>query len=211
MKREKWVLALTLLLIVSLMTACGGGKASPKNAAENYLKAVQKQDFEGAKAYLSDGSSENFNLAGTPLSEGEAMKPLEDAMKEKIAGLTYTIKEEKVDGEKATVTAEMTYNDLSDAFNTAFSEMMTVLMDGSVDMMNMDDAAIEKLTVESFTKAMAASEAKKTETVVINMVQKDGKWLIDTENNAVLLNALSCNLFNFLGDSFGMEETPAAS
>jgi len=79
-----------LLFVVS----CGGGD-SPKSVAENFLKAMNKMDYETAKKYGSEDTGRLLDM----MSNFTNMMP-DSAREEK----SFEIKDEKVDGDKATVT-----------------------------------------------------------------------------------------------------------
>ncbi len=82
------------ILIVSLLVACAGN--SPKSVAENFLKAMNKLDFEGAKKYGTDDTNKMLDM----LSGFAKMMP--DSAKKENVKIEMT--SEKVEGDKATCT-----------------------------------------------------------------------------------------------------------
>jgi hypothetical protein len=77
-----------------ILTSCGGGD-SPKSVAENFLKAMNKMDYETAKKYGSEDTGRLLDMMS-----GFANMIPDSAKQEK----SFEIKDEKIDGDKATVT-----------------------------------------------------------------------------------------------------------
>lgn len=92
MKRSLKYLLISALAIT--IYSCGGGD-SPKSVAENFLKAMNKMDFETAKKYGSEDTGKLLDM----MSSFSKLMP-DSAKKEK----SFEMKEEKINGDKATVT-----------------------------------------------------------------------------------------------------------
>jgi hypothetical protein len=82
------------MLITCFLIACSGN--SPKSVAENFLKAMNKMDFEGAKKYGTEDTNKMLDM----LSGFAKMMP-DSAKKEDVK---VEITSEKVEGDKATYT-----------------------------------------------------------------------------------------------------------
>ncbi len=80
-------------VLVSFMVACGGSD-TPKSVAGNFLKALNKMDYETAKKY---GSQDTGKLLDMMSGFAKAMP---DSSKQEKS---FEIKNEKIDGDKATV------------------------------------------------------------------------------------------------------------
>jgi hypothetical protein len=80
--------------IVVFLISCGGGD-SPKSVAEHFLKAMNKMDYETAKKYGSEDTGRLLDMMS-----GFAKMIPDSARQEK----SFEIKDEKIDGDKATVT-----------------------------------------------------------------------------------------------------------
>jgi|GEM_PF-1107682 len=85
---------IALAALVALIVACGGGD-TPKSVAENFLKALNKMDYEAAKKYGSEDTGKLLDM----MSGFAKMMP-DSAKKER----SFEIKDEKIEGDKATVT-----------------------------------------------------------------------------------------------------------
>ena len=90
MTKYKTLLPIAIVLFIS----CGGGD-SPKSVAENFLKAMNKMDFETAKKYGSEDTGRLLDMMS-----GFAQMIPDSAREEK----KVEIKDEIIDGDKATVT-----------------------------------------------------------------------------------------------------------
>ena len=82
-------------LLIAALSACGGGD-SPKSVAENFLKAMNSMDFEGAKKYGTEDTGKLLDM----MSGFAKMVP--DSMKANET--KFEITGEKIEGDKATVT-----------------------------------------------------------------------------------------------------------
>lgn len=82
------------VLLISFLFACSSGGDSPKAVADNFLKSLNKMDYEGAKKYGTEDTGKLLDMIG-----GLAKMMPDSAKKEK----KYEIVDEKIEGDKATV------------------------------------------------------------------------------------------------------------
>jgi hypothetical protein len=80
--------------MICFLVACSGN--SPKSVAENFLKAMNKMDFDGAKKYGTEDTNKMLDMLG-----GFAKMMPDSAKKEDVK---TEITSEKVEGDKATYT-----------------------------------------------------------------------------------------------------------
>lgn len=90
----------------TFFTACGGGSATPSEVAGKFLTHIDKKEFKEAKAYGTKATGELLDMVAGMAS----MMPAEDPK-------GFTIKEEKIDGDKATVTYRSTGKDADETMN----------------------------------------------------------------------------------------------
>ncbi len=83
-----------LSVIVATLVACGGGD-TPKSVAEKFLKSLNKMDYETAKKYGSEDTGKLLDMMS-----GFANLMPDSAKQER----SFEMKEEKITGDKATVT-----------------------------------------------------------------------------------------------------------
>lgn len=87
----KYLLSSILVLVI---VSCGGGD-TPKSVAENFLKSLNKMDYETAKKYGSEDTGKLLDM----MSGFSKLMP-DSARQER----SFEMKEEKINGDKATVT-----------------------------------------------------------------------------------------------------------
>ncbi len=97
---KKNLVKFTTLLVVSFMIACSGG-SGPKSVAENFLKATQAEKFDDAKKYCTDETGKLLDMMSSFAKMGDKDK------KEKKEEKKFTMGEEKIDGDNASVTYKM--------------------------------------------------------------------------------------------------------
>lgn len=98
---KKIFIAILVLSILFALSACGN---KAEKVAQNFFKALEKQDFTTAKQYASKQSQELLTFA-----EG-FVKSMSEAQKEEMQSMKYKILETKVDGETAIITYEQWEN-----------------------------------------------------------------------------------------------------
>ena len=86
----KYLLSSILVLVI---VSCGGGD-TPKSVAENFLKALNKMDYETAKKYGSEDTGKLLDM----MSGFSKLMP--DSAKQ---DRSFEMKDEKINGDKATV------------------------------------------------------------------------------------------------------------
>ncbi len=87
------ILSILAVAATALFAACGGGSATPSDVASKFLTHIDKKEFKEAKDYGTKATGELLDMVASMAS----MMPKEDPK-------GFTIKEEKIDGDKATVT-----------------------------------------------------------------------------------------------------------
>ncbi len=80
-------------VLICFLVSCSGN--SPKSVAENFLKAMNKMDFDGAKKYGTEDTGKMLDMLG-----GFA-KMMPDSAKKDVK---TKITSEKIEGDKATYT-----------------------------------------------------------------------------------------------------------
>lgn len=100
------------------LTGCGMMDNTPTKKVEALLHKYQMNDSE----VITD--LDNVLLMDSTLTDDER-KDYRDFMKKHYQDLTYKIKEEKIDGDSATVDVEITVRDYSEAMNDANNYRMS--------------------------------------------------------------------------------------
>jgi hypothetical protein len=197
------IVALFACLAISLSLMGCQKEASPSEVLGEILTATQNMDSEelakyGAEQLGSDADSIASGLAGsngTELSDNQ--QKMVKAMVSKIVDFEYTLGEEKIDGNTATVEVTFKTYDFSDAMlkatETFADNVAASVKNGSYDQSKLEDNmygfmadefdALDKRTVEKST--------------VFTLTKGSDGWQLDTitdDNKDAMLGGLLSNI-----------------
>ena len=193
----KKILAVILAVVLVLgLAACGKSSAkegTPQAALEGFLDAVKDMDFVKMQDYLTSGLSED-DLGMDELPDGFL-----DMLKAWSKDLKYTIGDAKIDGDDATVHADITYTDASEiianAMTAYITEAMKLAMSGNVDSITEEEMA--QLLFDCIEEETNNTKENKTADVSLDfeLENVDGEWKIsdlpDEMLDVILSNMLS--------------------
>ncbi len=169
-KTVSLLLTAALLLSAFLLVSCGG--KTPSQVLTDELEKLRSGEiFEDGNASLSN-------------EDMEMQKRIYESMK-------YTVGEEKISGDTATVALEITVVDMQAAFIKYITEAAAHKDEDNWD-------ADGKVMLDILSAPDAASVTKN---VTVSMVKADGRWTIAEENNDDFLNAVSGGLFGYLSEA----------
>ena len=156
---KKFICFLTVLL---LFTGCGMMDNTPTKKVEALLNKYQTNDVE----VLDD--LDNVLFSDSMLTDDER-NDYRDFMKKHYQDMVYKIKEETIDGDSATVIAEITVRDYSEAMN-----------DANEYRLNHADEFDEDNTFASY-RLGKLSDVKDTETYTItfHLTKSNNEWKVD--------------------------------
>lgn len=190
-------------LLLALLSGCGGEK--PDSTVEDFLNAIQKNDFEKAGTFVQGGTdSLTTDQEETDVAEEElAIKMIENISKnydfEKILEVSN-------DGDTAVVKAEITSLDMGSVMTSTMAEVMPLAFASAFQEETPDtEAAFEEMTEKTMMKFMTAEDAElATRTVEFNLEKDDeGNFKIIDDDN--LTEALFANISQ-LEEMFSDEE-----
>lgn len=177
-------IAIALVTAMVLAMGCllvGCSEESPSDVTKTYLDALKSQDSDAYSKVYADGDV-------NPLSQGfagvDSSKLTDDQkaipeMTEKMLDFDYTIGEEQVDGDKATVKVTIKTYKLGDAFSKSvedyLSKAVKKALSGKVDEDEMSD-----LMMECFSDQLSKLKDKDYEkSTTFNLTNGDDGWTID--------------------------------
>ena len=209
---------LSLALVVCLIVAfgfCGCGGPTPTQTADTFLTAVKAGDTETIKT-VYDGKSFDVLAVLDEDSEGDASD--EDIMEddelvkmliEKMQDFDYELSNEKIDGDKATVDVKITTYNIGNAFTAFMTEYFTQAF--ALAFSDAADDQIEELANTILeTKLNELKDKDYSETVTLNLVNKDDGWKVaKIKNDSDFYNAVTGGLvkaFESLEDAFSFDE-----
>lgn len=168
----KKIVSLILLGIILVTALCSCGTHAAATALDEALGSIKSGDF-----------------ANAAIIEGSAFSDEDDAMLAAMyAKFDYTVGEVAENADGAAVKATITMADVGTVFSNYLTEAMAHSLDENWDA---DDTRFNEMLT-------AGDVPLSTFDVTVNMIEKDGKWVVDEENNDELLNAITGGLFSAL-------------
>ncbi len=190
----------TVCLMAVLLSGCAS--ASPSEVVSSTLDAVKGQDTETLAQYYAGDSSE---ISGGGLSDltgefvsvdsmTEAEKTAYDKLVTKMLDFDYTLGDEHVEGDTASVDVSFASYDIGSAFVQSFSSYL-----GGAVAMAASGASSDEIT-DGFYRQLSSdldnlSDKTRTETTTITLTKTDGQWKVDTLSEEAI-DAVSGGLYS---------------
>ncbi|MCF0106457.1 MAG: hypothetical protein HUJ53_06810 [Holdemanella sp.] len=192
MKIKKVFISLCLVFSMAFMTGCS---SDPREVVDQCMKNVQKYDFS---------TIDSKELDETLNSDDAITNLLLDYFKECAAKMEYTIKDSKVDGDKATVSVDATYVDAS----SLLSQAMTYYLSRALQLAftGASEEELNQIFVTAFNETKDSYQTK-TATCTIQFEctkDKDG-WKITNVSNE-FYDVITANAYSYF-ESFDSSET----
>ena len=191
MKRVKAVVLSVLVAALACLVLAGCGSQTPSQVVDNELKAVQEGKFADATAAIGLESSSEETLEDVIVSELEKQleTTLTDEQKKVVSkaakvfsDFEYTLGEEVIDGDSATVSVHFVTHDLSKAVNKVYDDMLAAGTEAALSGKSEEQVqkAIVEALVASFDKQLDAVGEKSTERDAAVTLKKSGSsWVIE--------------------------------
>ena len=163
---KKFLQAILIGLLATSFTGCS--TMSPSSLVEEELKEVKTKKPEEISQQLQQEYTDN-----------EAI----NTFYKNVMDFEYKIVEEKVDGDKAAVTVEITTYPFGEKLEDAIVEAFDLALSGVEDE--------EVIATKMFEKLNDVSDKTYSKKLDISCVKKDGKWNVENlEENEELTDAL---------------------
>jgi limonene-1,2-epoxide hydrolase len=111
----------SFLAISVLLFACKSTTSTPKGTVTAFIETMKKGDIEGVKKLVTKSDLSMLNLieGASKLfgNEKNAVEMMKKEFLEKTKNVSFSIKEEKIDGDKAEVNVEIKENDKTNTQN----------------------------------------------------------------------------------------------
>lgn len=201
--RSKSLFSLIFIGLVSVLLA-GCGSANPTTTVDDFLSAIQKNEFEKAGSYVQGGTE---SLVTDQESDEEFDEELAASIFENISNKYEFEKLEEVsaDDNKAVIKAEITSVDMGSVLTSTMAEIMPLAFASAFDEETAEsEKAMEEMTEKIMVKYMTAEDAPLvTRTVEFNLEKdEEGNFkIVDDEN---LEEAIFANISQ-LEDMFSSE------
>ena len=180
MKKKTLLIVSMLVMVMFALTACGG--KSPKNVVEDNLKQIKTEK-------ANSNVSKLFNDSTLEQKYGKEY----DKFIKKVQDFDYEVKDEKVDGKKATVKVEIKTYDFGAAYKTTYDTVVADAKSGKITASTDIKDYVYNLMFQNLNSVKDKSYKK---TVTINCTKNDkGEWTTDINNNVDFLDAMMGGMF----------------
>lgn len=160
---------LTLLFIsVFLLVGCETVMNNPTKRVETFLNKYQTTDSE-VLSQLDTTLNNDTTLTSTQKEE------YRDLMKKQYQNLTYTIKDEEVDGNTAIVKVEIEVYDFTKVMNEADS----YLLENQEEFIGEDNNIDNEKFMDYKINQMKHSNEKVKYTIEFNLTKQNDKWILN--------------------------------
>ena len=180
MKKKTLLIVSMLVLVMFALTACGS--KSPKSVVEDNLKQIKTEK-------TSSNVSKLFNDKTLEQKYGKEY----DKFIKKVQDFDYEVKDEKVDGKKATVKVEIKTYDFGAAYKTTYDTVVADAKSGKITATTDVKDYVYNLMFQNLNSVKDKSYKK---TVTINCTKNDkGEWTTDINSNVDFLDAMMGGMF----------------
>ena len=180
MKKKTLLIVSMLVLVMFALTACGS--KSPKSVVEDNLKQIKTEK-------TSSNVSKLFNDKTLEQKYGKEY----DKFIKKVQDFDYEVKDEKVDGKKATVKVEIKTYDFGAAYKTTYDTVVSDAKSGKITTSTDVKDYVYNLMFQNLNSVKDKSYKK---TVTINCTKNDkGEWTTDINSNVDFLDAMMGGMF----------------
>lgn len=159
---------LLLILPMLLLVGCESVMNNPTKRVETFLNKYQTMDSEVL-------SQLDTTLNNDATLTNEQKKDYKEIMKKQYQNLTYTIKDEEVDGDTATVKVEIEVYDFNKAMNNADS----YLLQNQEEFIDENNAIDNEKFMDYKIKKMKDTKEKVKYTIDFTLTKNDNNWQLN--------------------------------
>ena len=159
---------ISFILGITLLTGCDMIKMTPTKVVEEFLGKYQKMDSEVLKQLdevvtsdivMTDKQKESYN----------------EVMKRQYQNLSYKIKDEKIDGDHATVETEIEVYD----YRSIMRSSSEYLNNNKEEFIDSDGSVNEEKFMDFKINNLKNTKDKVTYTITFTLTKKDNEWTLD--------------------------------
>ena len=196
MKSMKKVLSLVMVAILSFTMVGCNSSPTPTETADTCIKALQALDLGSFASVYDEADGEENIMSTLDEDDKQLLEDIKNSSIAKLLDFDYTLSNEKIDGEKATVDVKITTYSVEAAFKALIPKFFAFAM--SEEAANMKDDQLTEKVLKMVEAEMDKITTKDyTTTATINLVQRDGEWKVaPLDNNEKLLNGLTGGLMD---------------
>ncbi len=187
---KKTLCLFLIFTLVFAMASCGKSKSlpgsddlSPTLTADAFLKALKARDME-ALEQVYEGDVKDFSLKEE--IEDPMLLALADKAFEKMLDFDYTLDNEQIDGNNATVDVLFKTYDFEGILEDLTKDVISNIL--NLGVLSTDPEAIEqelfKVLTEEFADALKTAKKDKDVSITLKLVRKGGKWMVKDINRS---------------------------
>ncbi|MBQ7136888.1 MAG: hypothetical protein IJO43_02790 [Bacilli bacterium] len=162
---KKFLLVITTVL---LLVGCESVMNNPTKRVETFLNKYQTMDSEVLSQL--DTTLNNDNTL-----TNEQKKEYKELMKKQYQNLTYTIKDEEVDGDTATVKVEIEVYD----FNKAMTDSDNYLLENQDEFIDEENEIDNEKFMDYKINQMKNTKEKVKYTIDFTLTKENDQWMLD--------------------------------
>ncbi len=211
---KKILCIILIFALVFTMASCGKEEKSasksddltPTLTADAFLKALKAQDLE-ALEQVYEGDAKDFSLAGK--IDDPTLLALADKAMEKMLDFDYTLDNEQINGNNATVDVLFKTYDFEGIFEDLTGDITSNFWD--LGILSLDPENIKQKLYEvlngNFSEALKSAKKDKDISVPLKLVRKGGKWMVKdinmTDDFMFALSGGVSKIYESIGKLFG--------
>lgn len=181
----------SVILAISLLAVMMAGCGSEKSPTDAVKEKIESYKTNAESLLYGEDDSDDIGLG----------EDVEKKIVDLIMGFEYTVDNEVIDGDKATVDVTVKTCEIGDMFKTAMGNYITQAF--GLALGGASDEELEEKALEAFTTAIDEMSSKKTfeKTVTVNLTHGDDGWEVeDLDENEEFLNAATGGLMEVVSD-----------
>lgn len=201
-----------------LLSACGT-TMSPTDTTKAFLDAMKASDTEkisqyysgDASAFGTDSLEQELGSSSSAGNLSEEDKQNLKTISEKIMDFDYSVGNEKIDGDSATVDVTLKTYDFGTALTDAVNNVYTSVLSEAFNGKTPSSEKIASKVYKEFAKQIGKHKEKsETTTVTMKLAKEDGSWKV-SEVDEDFLDALTGKMISSMGALDASASTSSSS
>lgn len=159
---------ISILLLLVVVSGCSNVMNTPTKEVEAFLSKYQTMD-DNVITQLEDVLDTDNTMTEEQKNE------YKELMKKQYQNLSYKIKDEKIDGEHASITTEIEVYD----YNKAIQDADDYLDTNSEEFLKEDGTTDDEKFMDYKISQMKDTKDKVTYTITFTLTKEDDEWMLD--------------------------------
>lgn len=193
--KKKSVLVLLVLSLILIVSGCSPAK--PENTVKDFMESMKNFNLEEMASKVNPSNTEGKEYVENLTEEGDEFQNyFMDYLKGNAKEITYTVKEAKLDGDKATVDVDVKYVDGKPLFTVVIADYFQKAMSVAFSGVEITDEEASNIFLASMKTQQENIEKTFSEkTITVNCIKIDDIWYIDNLSDE-LLDVATSNIFS---------------